>query len=184
MNILDKIKEFIKLHWKELIILVLIFLCFFQYHHNNKVPMSTIKNENIAEIKKAIQDLKIENKVKPVEVIEKIKEVEQKEPEFIYITTTQKDSDNQANKIAKQEKADAIIKQTKNNFKDESITNKYYSLHLEKNNKIKIGITVVDNKLYENIAFQHKNNEVILHMQLDKSKPFKGASYMITIKEW
>lgn len=188
MEILNKIKEFIKLYWKELIIVVLIFLCFFQYKNNNKVPMTTIQNQSADEIKKAIQDLKIEDKVNPTQVIEKIKEVERKEPEFVYITKTEKEADTKANQLAKQEKADAIIKEKEpvntNDNSIGSITNKYYSLHLEKNNKIKAGITVLDNKVYENIAYQRKKDELIIHMKVGDANPVKGATYMRTIKEW
>lgn len=184
----EKVIDFIKSNWKEIVIgILVIFLIavgYYEYKKYETVPMTTIKENTIPEVTDAIDKLGIGDKVTPKELKNSIDKANQSAPQKTFITSTQKEADSQANTIAKTDKADAVIKQTQATTSNSGIVNNYYGLHLEKNNKIKAGITVVDNKVYENIGYQHKKDEVILHMQLGNSQPIKGVTYMRTIAEW
>lgn len=183
------ILEFALANWKEIVIgilvIILIAVGYYEYKKHEAIPMTTIQENTIPEVSNAIDKLGIQDKVTPKELQHSIDKATQSAPQKTFVTSTQKEADTQANKIAKADKADAVIKQTQPaNSNSNGITNNYYGLHLEKDNKIKAGVTVVDNKVYENIAYQHKKDEVILHMQLDKPQPIKGVTYMRTISEW
>lgn len=185
----EKVIEFIKSNLKEVIIgilvIILIAVGYYEYKKYETVPMTTIQENTIPEVTKAIETLGIGDKVTPKELQNSINKANQSAPQKTFITSTQKESDLQANTIAKADKADAVIKQTQqSNSTSNGITNNYYGLHLEKNNKIKAGVTVVDNKVYENIGYQRNKDEVILHMQLGNSQPIKGVTYMRTIAAW
>lgn len=178
------IKQFIKEHWKFflllLIVLTTIAIAYYEYKHYKPVPMATVSQLNAAEIAKAMAQLNIQGN--PQKLTETIIQREKLPPDIVYITQTQKQADTQANKLAKDDKADALIKQT--NSDNGQIVNKYYGVHTEKNNKIKAGITILDSQIYENIAYHHKKDELTIHMQLDKAQPVKGATYMRTVLEW
>jgi hypothetical protein len=195
----DKIIEWLKAHWKDVLIgvLILFLICgiYYEYKKHEAIPMVTIQSNTIEEDTKAINELGIQDQVIPKELKNSIDKAVQSAPQKVFIVATQKEADTQANKIAKADKADAIIKQTEpakqpasgNNSgstSNEGIVNNYYGLHLEKNNKIKAGVTVLDSQTYENIAYQHKKDELIIHMQLDKSQPVRGFTYMRTVHEW
>lgn len=193
----DKILEWLKAHWKGVLIGVFIFICvgYYEYKEHEAVPTATIQSNTIEEDTKAINELGIQEQVTPKELKNSIDKAVQSAPQKVFIAATQKEADTQANKIAKADKADAIIKQTEpakqpasgtnsGSTSNEGIVNNYYGLHLEKNNKIRAGVTILDSKLYENVGYQHNKDELTIHMQLDKPQPVKGVTYMRTIAEW
>lgn len=181
--------EFAKVNWKRIAIgfLVFIILCvgYYKYRKHEAISMTTIQANIIEENTKAINNLGIQDKITPQELKSSIDKANTSTPQNVFVTATQKDADKQANNIAKVSKADAIIKQTTQTAESsKGIESKYYGIHLEKDNKIKAGITVLDSQIYENIAYQHKKDEIIVHMQLEKTQLIKGVTYMRTLAEW
>lgn len=175
--------DLIKQHWRELLIgvLFLLLICIgvYEYNKHQALPMATIQSVAPTEITKAFSGLRIQ--ATPALVKDTVQTIErrvQSPPDIVYVTQTQAQADKQADKVGKQDKADALIKEPKDN-----ITNNYYGIKLEKNNKVKVGLTLVDGKIYENIGYQHKKTEVIVHMQ-PGPQPIKGFTAMQTIAEW
>ena len=188
--------SYVKKHWKSMLLFFIVILmylcCFYFYNRGQKLPISKIADTSpnlIAQAQLDIGTFQSLNDAKDVS-----RAIEQriiKPSDVTFITNTQQEADKKANTIAKSDSADyVLLKQTEqgnnsgsNTTGQGNIVNNYYGVHLEKNNKIKAGITVNDGKVYEDLAYQHNKTEVIIHMQPD-SHPVKGATVMKTIKEW
>lgn len=56
-----------------------------------------------------------------------------------------------------------------------------YKINLNKNHKIKAGVTVLDSKAYETIGYQAGKVEVLAHFD---GQHFEGGSVLYTVKEW
>lgn len=177
-----RIKQWLQREWK--FVLVLFMVCVFygyscyEYDKARTVPMKTISQPSANEIVRATSKLNIP--ITPAEtryITQEIVKREQLPPEIVYVTKTQKEADVEVDKIAKQDKADFLLKNTTNDYG--TITNKYYGVHMEKKHEIKLGITNIDHEIYASAGYQNKNMDIILH-----SKNFKridGASVMMTV---
>lgn len=162
--------EYIKTHKKGILIgiflLLVIGIGYYIYAVNKPLPITAIDSVNPTNITKALPSLGIQPTPTLVkEIVTTIEHRVQSEPDVVYVTQTQAQADKQADKIAKQDKADAIIKETKDN-----VTNNYYGIHLEKNNSVGIGGSVIDGKVYLSAAYERTINkdkqitaEVIIH---------------------
>nr|DAX66952.1 MAG TPA: hypothetical protein [Caudoviricetes sp.] len=56
-----------------------------------------------------------------------------------------------------------------------------YKINLNKEHKIKAGVTVIDKKMYETIGYQAGRVEMLGHFE---GTQFKGGSVLYTVKEW
>lgn len=56
-----------------------------------------------------------------------------------------------------------------------------YKINLNKEHKIKAGVTVVDKKMYETIGYQAGRVEMLGHFE---GTQFKGGSVLYTVKAW
>ena len=56
-----------------------------------------------------------------------------------------------------------------------------YKINLNKEHKIKAGVTVIDKKMYETIGYQAGKVEVLAHFD---GQHFEGGSVLYTVKEW
>lgn len=56
-----------------------------------------------------------------------------------------------------------------------------YKINLNKGHKIKAGVTLIDNKVYETIGYQVGKFEVLTHFN---GQHLEGASALYTVKEW
>ena len=56
-----------------------------------------------------------------------------------------------------------------------------YKINLNKAQKIKAGVTVLDSKAYETIGYQAGKVEVLAHFD---GQHFEGGSVLYTVKEW
>ena len=177
--ILDRWKDFVL----ALMLIIIVGFGVYEYNKHESVPMATVISTTPSGLSPALNQLKIPpNVLTPQVLANKIAEREKTAPDVVYITKTQSEADKIANKEAKKDNADAIIKKTDTNPTTDAITNKYYGVHTERLNKIKVGVTVVDSKLYEDIAYQHNKDEVIVHYAAGTGKV--GVTYMRTIVEW
>lgn len=59
-----------------------------------------------------------------------------------------------------------------------------YRINLNKNHKIKTGVTYIDNKGYASIGYQAGKFEGVIHIDPSNSAKIKGGSIMYTLKEW
>lgn len=175
-------KEFLKSEWKFILVSFLIIMalgiCYYEYKSHKSLPIQTITSVTPKEVSAAMSQMGI--KTTPAEtkyITERITETKQSPPQIIYVTPDQKSADKQANTLAKQEKADFILKEPTS-----EISNNFYSVHTEKNHKIKAGVSVVDSQAYVNLGYQQNQNEFIVHYAPATGK--YGGTYMRTIKEW
>lgn len=58
-----------------------------------------------------------------------------------------------------------------------------YKINLNKVHKIKVGATVIDDKLYTSVGYQAGKIEGIVHVDNEKLK-VKGGTVLYTVKEW
>ena len=56
-----------------------------------------------------------------------------------------------------------------------------YKINLNKVHKIKVGVTLIDNKAYETIGYQAGKFEVLTHFN---GQHLEGGSMLYTVKEW
>lgn len=178
-NIIQRIKN----NWKLLLpilFLLIVLTVVVWYYESKPVPMATVSQLNYNELAQAMAKINVQSDAK--KITETIIQREKLPPEIIYLTANQKQADTQADKLAKADKADFVLKNTTND--SGQIMNKYFGVHTEKNNKFKVGVTVTERNVYENIAYQHKKDELIVHMQIEKVQPIKGVTYMRTLAEW
>ena len=56
-----------------------------------------------------------------------------------------------------------------------------YKINLNKEHKIKAGVTVIDKKIYETIGYQAGRVEMLGHFE---GTQFKGGSVLYTVKAW
>ena len=103
------------------------------------------------------------------------------------ITTDEAVADNKAKEIAKNRKADLIIKQTAedkqtSNDKIQVHDNNYYLVQQERKHAISVGATALNGQTYASVAYTNDRLTYEIH-----SKDFKkvdGASVMYTVKKW
>lgn len=175
-------------HKNTILLIVLIAVCtYFGYNYmqdRNKEP-KVITQEVLDNPTSLAKEINV-SKGTAKEIQKEIHYVTQKEPTVTY--TVQAPNTYKA--------AEIVEKQIKNN--DQSIpkealeesdrtivTSKdtkvdVYKINLEKNTRIKIGATNIDDKTYSNIAIEHKNLEVIYHYNSND----KGISVMYTIAKF
>ena len=56
-----------------------------------------------------------------------------------------------------------------------------YKINLNKEHKIKAGVTVIDKNIYETIGYQAGRVEMLGHFE---GTQFKGGSVLYTVKAW
>jgi len=176
------ILEFFKREWKFLLglLLVIAVLCvgYYEYRSSKNVPMATVASVDYNEVAKAMATLKPDATPAEIKTItEKITEVKQGAPQIVYVTATQGQAEARAQELTKADKGDLVIKETTS-----PVTNSFYSVHTEKNHKVKAGVTVLDKEAYVDLGYQQGKNEVILHYSPVSQK--YGATYVRTIVEW
>lgn len=183
----EKVIDFIKSNWKEIVIgfliILLIGVSYYEYKKHEAVPMTTIQENTITEVTKAIDELDIGDKVTPKELQKSIDKAIQSTPQKTFVTSTQKEADTQANTIAKNDKADAIVKQTQTtNSTSNGIVNNYYGLHLTKQHEISVGVSVIESKTYLNVGYKNNKNQYIVQYSPASGK--YGATYMRVVSQW
>lgn len=177
-----KITDFLRKEWKFILICIAViagfWLAYGEYKEYKQVPITTISSNPT---KTELDATALKLGVKPRDITRGL-ELADTKPQAVWTSPTQEQSDKKAQAVAKADKADEVVKQTTTKD-DGQIVNKYVGMHLEKNNKVKAGFTYVDNEMYLNVGYQHKKDELILHMQ-PEAQPIKGVTYMRTIAEW
>lgn len=116
---------------------------------------------------------------------------ENKAPTHTYITYTQQAADAQAQRYAKQDKADKVIKQTSEKdvidekgkpTGDKIIQNDYYAINMNRKHDIKVGVAVVDDKKYATLSYRNRDIEYGVMHNPDTKKT--GVSVAVTVAKW
>ena len=112
-------------------------------------------------------------------------------PQYHFYTTTQTQSDKQAQQYAKEQKADKIIKESREQeILDEQgkpsgekiIENSYYGISLERKHKIKAGAAMIDQDAYATLTYQNRDVDYTIYYSPDKQKA--GAGVSVTLAKW
>ena len=114
---------------------------------------------------------------------------EKQAPQYHYYTITQKDADTKAKEYAKAQKADKVVKESREVvIKDDAgkttsvIENDYYAINLERKHSIKTGVTVLDDDTYVKVAYQNRDIEYEVYHSPQTSKT--GVGVEVTIAKW
>ena len=192
MFILSQILTYIKTHKRTVQVLipllVFVFLCVGCYHLYNKrqiekpVVVTQQQSKSPKELSKAIH-------VTEQQAKEVISIKERTQPVATYYTqapTVEKAAEKVKQDIAHSnpnlpkavtEKSDrtAVVANTDEQKVD------IYKINLNKEHKIKAGVTVIDKKMYETIGYQAGRVEMLGHFE---GTQFKGGSVLYTVKAW
>ena len=192
MFYLSKILTYIKTHKRTLQVIIpllaFVFLCVGCYHLYNKrqiekpVVITQQQAKSPKELAKAIH-------VTEQQAKEVISVKERTQPVATYYTqapTVEKAAEKVKNDIAHSnpnlpkaatEKSDrtAVVANTEEQKVD------VYKINLNKEHKIKAGVTVIDKKMYETIGYQAGRVEMLGHFE---GTQFKGGSVLYTVKAW
>lgn len=110
-------------------------------------------------------------------------------PQYHYYTVTQKEADDKAKEYAKAQKADKVIKESKEVvIKDDAgnktsvIENDYYAINLERKHRIKTGVAAVDDDTYIKVAYQNRDIEYEVYHSPKSGKT--GIGVEITVAKW
>jgi hypothetical protein len=182
LNVLQYIKDNHKFIICLLIVLAVLGIGYYEYKHYKPVPMANVSKNNTDEIAKALSGLHIQaTPHETKEIVQTIERRVQSPPDIVYITTSQVQADQEANKLAKDDKSDVVIKQQEKKA-DGQVVNEYFGIHMQKNNQIAIGVSVVDSKAYATLAVQHE--KVIVEVHSKDFKSIQGATVLYTIKQF
>ena len=113
--------------------------------------------------------------------------VSKEKPYAHSITTDETIADNTAKQIAKEKKADMIIKQTADdkqasNEKVNVQDNNYYVINQERKHDIKAGCAYVDNSAYATVSY--RNRQVEYTAMYNPSTHQAGAMVQVTVARW
>lgn len=100
------------------------------------------------------------------------------------ITTDEAVADNQAKEIAKDRKADMIIKQTSEDTKasNDKINlqdNNYYIVQQTRKHSVSVGVADVDSEAYATVSYRNRQTEVTAYYSPQSGKTGAGVSYQI-----
>ena len=140
------------------------------------VEVPSVSTENL---KKALPEASGSD-VKKIE-----KEIKTAVPAYEYFTSDNKEADTIASDLAKDQKADKVIKDSYKlsapNNKFDLYENKYYAINLDKKHDIKIGAAYIYNGAYGSVSYRNRDIEYTAYYG-GKNKSGIGISY--TIAKW
>ena len=175
-----------KQYWREFLIsilfLVLICVGIYEYESHKLPTIETIQSVSIPEISKALSEAHIQATAQGAkDIVQTIEHRVQIAPDKVFVTQTQAQADKQADKIAKSDKSDVVIKQQEKKA-DGQVVNEYFGIHMQKTNQIAVGVSIIDSKAYVTLAVQHQ--KVILEVHSKDFKSIQGATVMYSIKRY
>lgn len=121
--------------------------------------------------------------------ITRVKEIEV--PKYKYYTVTQEAADARAETIAKEQKADKVVKETNvvavkdaagKDTEQSVIENAYYGINLDRKHKIKIGGASIDGITYLSAGYQ--NRDIDYKAYYSPEKKVAGLGVDVTIAKW
>lgn len=118
-------------------------------------------------------------------------------PQYHFYTNTEEEADRLAGQYAKRNKADQIIKTSKQievqgdstskasdtaSSKNSIQENNYYAIQMERKHKIQIGVARIDDDNYASVTYQNRNLSYTGYYDWQDKKGGAGISY--TISKW
>lgn len=196
---MNRFKNFLannKLHVIYIAVIVVILFAVYLFVSNktahNTVPkISTIENTDSNSIAKGQLEIgKYSGKDNAKEVSDLINKAVKKQANATYFTNTQQEADSKAQALAKEDKADYLLKQTTKSADNKTadsnsnkqIQNNYYAISEEKKHSISVGATAVNGQTYATVAYT--NDRLTYELHSKDLKKIDGASVMYTVKKW
>ena len=144
------------------------------------IPIQPIRAVTPSNIKAAQLNADIYKSDKDVIEVTKIIEKESKRPADVqFETKTQQEADQTAEKLAKKNKSDYVLKETKSD--SDIINNNFYAINQEKPNRIGIGVAVIHDDIYATAHYQRDRVRVDAYKSITNHSSKKldgvGASY-------
>lgn len=163
-------------------LIVLIVSCYYFYHKglsDKDVPIQYIPAVTPEYVKTAqINAGKYKSDSDVREVTRIIEKESKRTPDVQYVALTQKEADNQAQQLAKKNKSDYVLKETKSD--QQQINNNFYAITQEKKHRIGVGAAYIDNDIYVTAHYQNDRLRIEAYKGI-KSHSSKldgvGASY-------
>lgn len=158
--------------------------------HKTEPEVITVPSTNVSDIKPFF----------PKETNSTIKDLsnqmtsakETQAPIYKYYTITQEAADKKAQEYAASQKADKIVKETRekdiigsddnSSEQNKVIENNYYGISLERKHKIKAGAAVIDDDPYISVSYQNRKIEYTAYVNPNNNKYGAGVSY--TVAQW
>lgn len=114
---------------------------------------------------------------------------EKQAPQYHYYSVTQKQADDKAKEYAKAQKADKVVKESREVvIKDDAgkttsvIENDYYAINLERKHEVKVGAAMVDGTPYISVGCQ--NNKFEYKIYYAPTKCLAGVGAEAVIAKW
>lgn len=168
------------------IVAVLFMVAGLCYHFYNKgleekiIPIQPIQSVTPSNVKAAqINAGKYKSDADVREVTHIIEKESNRAPDVQYVTKTQKEADNQAQQLAKKNKSDYVLKETKSDAN--MINNNFYAIKQEKPNRIGVGVAVIHDDIYATAHYQRDRVRVDAYKSITNHSSKKldgvGASF-------
>lgn len=156
------------------------------YHFYNKgmekkiIPIQPIQAVTPSNIKAAqINAGKYKSDADVREVTHIIEKEFKRTPDVQFVTYTQTEADNQAQQLAKKNKSDYVLKETKSD--SDIINNNFYAIKQEKPNRIGVGVAVIHDDIYATAHYQRDRVRIDAYKNITNHSSKKldgvGASY-------
>lgn len=144
------------------------------------IPIQPIRAVTPSNIKAAQLNAGTYKSDKDVIEVTKIIEKESKRPADVqFVTKTQQEADQTAEKLAKKNKSDYVLKETESD--SDIINNNFYAIKQEKPNRIGVGVAVINNDIYATAHYQRDRVRVDAYKSITNHSSKKldgvGASY-------
>ena len=175
------------------VILLLCLIIFgFNYYKNHKTESEviTVPSTNVSDIKPFFS--KETNSTIRDMSNQMTRAKETQAPIYKYYTITQEAADKKAQEYAVSQKADKVVKETRekeiadsnseNVGQNKVIENNYYGISLERKHKIKAGAAVIDGDPYVSVSYQNRKIEYTAYANPNDNKYGAGVSY--TLAQW
>lgn len=185
--------QFIKAHWKDVMLVILTSIIFYLIQVNDNaadnIDIIPVTDTNVSSIEEAMSEV---SKKEAQEISDKIIEVKaEKAPEYHYYTSIQEQADIKAREYADEQKADKVMKETSKvdvtgekgeTSSQQVIENNYYAINLEKKHSVEVGAAVIDSTAYITAAYRNRNIKYEALYSPNSNK--FGINISATIVKW
>jgi len=167
------------------LVILVVAVCWLGYEHFHKEPVPEIVNVpqvTRQEVQKAMPDMSRKEVERTTKVIERTTTKEA--PAQSWYAVSEPAADTKAQEIAKEQKADKVIKHTEEKQVEGSdnkvVAANYYGINLERKHRVKAGVAIINNEPYGIIAYQNRDIEYTAYAGHDNY----GAGIQYTIAKW
>lgn len=175
---MEKLKQFILDHWEVILIIgvaILISISFVSCYRNAGTPeIVTVEKVDVANVKTALDSAGFKtNNQQAGAIADKIdKQVSTSKPDFKATVANKEEADKVIKQVAKNDKADVVIKEEKPNATEPDKTDVYYyGIHMEKKHGIGVytdvnsdgsfGIHIRNDKLIVQVGQKYKDKQLV-----------------------